>query len=169
MDESGERDKRIRIAVGTGQKMNLISLDDVTDIMLALSERADSGQPVFNIVSRHPIDCRETLALISRHTGLQVIPCETGELRHVPKTRYELLASYMLDYIHPYLRNEVSFDTGHTEAVQDSLSVLTGTNFLEAAIRDFVASLAARGRRVPSAPAGLSPQNASAFMPCPSR
>ena len=150
MDGAGERDKRVRISIGARQKMNFIPLDDVTDTMLALSERRDAG-PVFNIVSRRPADCRETFAAISRHTGLQAIPHEAEELRGVPKTRYELLASYLLDYIHPYINNEVSFDTDNTDAVQPDLPAADGPDVPEAAIRDFVAFLSARHDRPASA------------------
>lgn len=166
MDQAGERDKRVRIAVGRRQKMNFIPLDDVTDTMLALGEHGVGKGPVFNIVSRRPADCRETFAIISRHTGLQAIPYEVEELRGVRKTRYELLASYLLDYIHPYINNEVSFDTDNTDAVQPSLPATTGTDYLETTIRDFVALLSARHNRPASAPAVSAARSAPSLAPC---
>ncbi|HEV2799823.1 MAG TPA: SDR family oxidoreductase [Pyrinomonadaceae bacterium] len=143
MEQFGERDKQVRLAIGPGQSLNFIPLDDVTDAMLALSDSDLGGERIFNIVATRPVDCRQTFELIGRHTGLRAMPCDLTEFRHPHKTRYEQLASYLLDYIHPYIRNEVGFETRNTEMIRSSLPAPINTELLEFMIKQFVATLSA--------------------------
>ena len=171
MDRFGERQREVRLAVGPRQSMNFIPLDDVTNIMLALSERDLGGERTFNIVTRQPADCRETFELISRHTGLRAVPCDLSEFRHERKSRYEHLASYLLDYVHPYIRNEVDFETGNTEMLGDALPAPADTKLLEFMIKTYVASLSdAAPTLAPSRAAGPSaPRPAPAVTTCQGR
>lgn len=117
MRQLGGRDRFVRVAANLEHSLNLIPIDMATDMMIELSNNDLGDAFVFNVVNKKEVHLQNAFGAISRCTGFPAILCDPNELRRSPKSIYEKLVSYSLDYISPYVSNKVGFETTNVEKI----------------------------------------------------
>jgi nucleoside-diphosphate-sugar epimerase len=140
--ELGKPDKVVRVAVDLEHSLNLIPLDTATDAMIELSETDRGNRTVFNIVNKKEVPLENAFGAIVRNTGFETVLCSREELRRSPRSVYESLVSYSLDYISPYVNHKVAFETKETETLlKREISVDVYPDLYTRSIGAYLASL----------------------------
>lgn len=114
---SGDREL-LRFEADADNRLNLVPLDDVIDNMCLLNEQVTEPYQVFNLTNNTSVTLQQLEEVLNgtfSHLELRVATRKDFEAR--PRNRNEKLMAYGFNYILPYAKNQLLFNTDKSSAV----------------------------------------------------
>ena len=101
----------LRIFARPENRINLVPLDEVVRVMLAVADRRglDSGS-VFNIVNESYVTVEETVRVLSQVLDMDLRVCDPADGSARAKSPYERAIAYGMTYTAPYVTDRIEFD-----------------------------------------------------------
>lgn len=109
--------QQLRIHVNKEGAINLIHIDDATDLMLKIRNAGPKNGDIFNIVNGKETKLQSIFEVIGKQVGYDILLCNGEDFAVKPKNRYEKLAYYGMTYIMPYVNQKISFETSNVDKV----------------------------------------------------
>jgi nucleoside-diphosphate-sugar epimerase len=114
LTSAGKAKEVVRIEIPNGNAINLIPVDDAVNMMIEIGNTKPAPGQIFNIVNDHYTEVGLIHDVLRNQLKIQIEVVKTGSFSVRPKTRYEKLISYGMNYVSPYAFQEaVRFDASN--------------------------------------------------------